>query len=345
MVTKSKQEAALSAPDGSGRPTESPLSSDGAAAAWDKVRRLSLDQLDRMLRLVPKILRAGEPRHVHEFRVASRRFQQAFDLLIAPPAPSPLRRLRRKIKRARRALSDVRNCDVFIQRVEARLARRRLGHRKAWNTVLEYLRERRSNARSQALRKVTKLNLGKVYIRLQSVFAAGAPPAKANGDADFSAAASATKGTLEQQLAKELGKAWEGFKAQTLRSQESPDGKSIHQARIAGKKLRYLIEVMRALEIPGCRDVIGWLRKLQQFLGDWHDLDVAEQMIAEMLARPEFLRDNLEITAEIVRLIAQERKAKSHLLIRCLETGLSSPGGARLQDWVGDLLTRTPQEK
>jgi CHAD domain-containing protein len=343
MVPDSQQQEAPPptecAPAGSGASTEFWLPPGDDAAAWGKVRKIALAQAHRMLRVVPKILRADDPRYIHDFRVAGRRCQQALDLLSAPSASAPLSRLRRKVKRSRRALSDVRNCDVLIQSVEARLARHRMGHHQAWNAVLEYLRERRSHAHARALRKLTKSNFGKLYTRLQSILASGVPAAQAKVDADLPATtARATEAPLNLQLSAELEKTWSRFHAEILRSQQSPDGESIHRARIAGKKLRYLIEIMAGLEIPGCRDAIGWLRELQRYLGEWHDRDVAEQIIAEALARPQFIREHLAITAEIVRLIAQERKAKLRLSAKYQEMGLASGGGARLQTWVEALL-------
>lgn len=313
------------------------------SASWKQIRKAAAAQLDRMLRLVPKLLRSDEPRHIHDFRVATRRFQQAFDLLGPRPRSSSAARHRRKIKRARRAFSEVRNCDVLIDRVEAVLAGRSARYRRVWIALVEYLRDRRSSARDRALRKLTKLNLGKVYVQLQSVIAGEAPPRKTNGEME-TFPGRAEDFMVKARLIEELENKWSRFQADLGRSQQSPDGRSIHQARIAGKKLRYLIEIMRTLEIPGCGEALAWLQKLQQYLGDWHDLEVSEQMIVEMLARPQFVRDHLDVAAETLRLIARERKAKTALATRYGEMGLAAGGGASLQSWVDTMLARARPE-
>src|SRR5262249_649873 len=48
-------------------------------------------------------------------------------------------------------------------------------------------------------------------------------------------------------LAGSLLQAWEVLNERLGQSQKQPTAKTIHAVRIAGKKLRYLIEVMRAL--------------------------------------------------------------------------------------------------
>lgn len=309
------------------------------AAALQKLRDLALARMDRMLGLIPKLLRAEKPRHIHDFRVASRRFQQVFEVLNASPLPPPMKRLRGKIKRSRRIFSDVRNCDVMIQSIEKRLARRRAGHREAWHAVLGYLKERRSRAYDRALRKMTQLNLDKTYVRLRGVLLSAPRSGAGDGDGGLPRPAlPAGDGQLRLRVIEELDKAWRRFEAEFRKSQQSSSADLVHRARIAGKKLRYLIEVMGELGFPGCNEANAWLRELQQYLGDWHDLDVAEQMMIEMLARPQFLRDHLEIAPGILKLIAGHRNAKAELAVEYREIELASGGGKFLQEWVHALL-------
>ncbi|HTV54713.1 MAG TPA: CHAD domain-containing protein [Terriglobia bacterium] len=326
------------APTGVGTPGELRGPVDEDSARWGKARKLALAHLDRILELVPKILRSENPDRIHDLRVASRRLQAVLDVLTATPASSSLRRLRRKIKRSRTIFSDVRNCDVLIGQIERRLKRRRAGRRKAWNAALDYLRERRSKACARAVRKLAKINLGRVYIRLQSSLAPPPGTVGRNGQRDMPGV-DARDVRLESRLTEELEKAWLQFRAELAQSQQSLTGRSIHKARIAAKELRYLVEVMDEFRIPGSWDATRWLRQVQQYLGDWHDLDVAEQMLAEMLARPQFVLDQLEIAAEVIKLILLERKMKRDLAINYQKMALASAEGARLQAWVETLLT------
>jgi CHAD domain-containing protein len=336
--SQERQAETLCVPDGAGTPGELWLAVSEDAAGWDKARKLALAHLDRILDLVPKILRSENPDRIHDLRVASRRLQAVVDVLTVAPASSSLKRLRRKLKRARVAFSDVRNCDVLIERVERRLKRCRAGHREAWNAVLDYLRERRSEACARALRKLAKLNFGRVYIRLQSLLTSAPETAQGNGQG-ASLSVAMRDVLLKSRLAEELEKTWLQFRTDLAQSQQSLSGQSIHKARIVAKKFRYLVEVMDEFRIPGSCDAVKWLREVQQYLGDWHDLDVAEQMLAEMVARPQYVLEHLEIAREIVKLIALERQAKRHLSVKYQEMALVSAEGTRLHDWVEALLT------
>ena len=122
-------------------PAEKPLDE------WARVRELALHQLDRFVSLEPKVLRGDDTDAIHDMRVASRRLQQVLDLLYPPPPSDEIRGLRRKIRRARRALSNVRNCDVLIQRVESSRRRRRAARRDTWTAVEHFLVERRAEVK------------------------------------------------------------------------------------------------------------------------------------------------------------------------------------------------------
>ena len=90
-----------------------------------KVREIALRQLQRLMSYEAKVLRGDDVDAIHDMRVASRRLQQVLDLLFPKPRSAEFRQLRRKIRRCRRALGDVRNCDVLLEIVSRSLARKR----------------------------------------------------------------------------------------------------------------------------------------------------------------------------------------------------------------------------
>ena len=139
------------------------------ANEWNKVRKLALRHLNRFISLEAKVLKGDDPDAIHDMRVASRRLQQVLDLVFPKPQPREARRLRRKIRRCRRALGDVRNCDVLLQQVEGRLARRRSSDREAWTVVKQHLQERRSESFARAIRKLSKMNLAVFYMHTKEI--------------------------------------------------------------------------------------------------------------------------------------------------------------------------------
>ncbi len=124
---------------------------------------------------------------------------------------------------------------------------------------------------------------------------------------------------------------------------------AVHEARIAGKRLRYLIEPVRDV-VPGARDVVSWLKRLQDALGDLHDLDVlaraideaAESLEGECLAALAALRERADargdqLFAEYEENFAGLRRAE---LIDRVETLARRLDGARQTETERKFLLR-----
>jgi CHAD domain-containing protein len=308
--------------------------------AWSTVRRLALKQLNRFMALEPKVLRGDDPDAIHDMRVASRRLQQVLDLLYPKPRSRELRALRRKIQRSRRCLSEVRNCDVLMARLEKALASKRVSRREARLALRHYLLERRAQSFDKALSKLGKVNLAVFYLELRSCLSpAGTSAPLAHHAHPHSPEAELTPALFYQRVGESLGGVWRAFESQLALSHSDPRPGVIHGARIATKRLRYLIEVVAELDVPGSEEALAWLRQLQRRLGEWHDLEVLEQMMIEMVARPDFLREHLETAVQVERLIARNRAVKKKLQGRYFGMTLDSPDLQRLKDWVGYLLS------
>ena len=306
---------------------------------WNKVRKLALRHLNRFISLEAKVLKGDDPDAIHDMRVASRRLQQVLDLIFPTPLPREARRLRRKIRRCRRALGDVRNCDVLLEHVERRLGRRRSSHREAWAAVKQHLQERRSESFARAIRKLSKLNLAVFYMRTKAILdrlgpksdqgQIAQPPAHPNG---------ALLEPFPMRLAKALIGVWNEFEKQVAASQSDPSATSIHAARIGAKRLRYLLEVVSQLGMPGSAQALAWLRKIQQHLGDWHDMEVLEEMIIEMMAKPQFLRDHLPLALVTGRLILRNRATKQGFRDKYFRMTLNPPSHQEIRGWMESLL-------
>jgi CHAD domain-containing protein len=304
--------------------------------AWKKVRKLALRQLDRFMSLEPKVLRGDDPDAIHDLRVASRRLQQILDLLYPVPPPPEIRKLRRKIQRCRRTLGEVRNCDVQLQRVERTLGSKRTARRESWEAVRHYLRQRRSENFEKAVRKLGKVNLAVFYVQLKEHLAPshlvidsarrGEPPSEL-GPQEF-----------YERLAEALERVWHRMETQIAQSHRDSSAAVIHGVRIAAKRVRYLIEVIREFNVPGAAETLARLRTLQQLLGDWHDLEVMEQMMIEMVARPQFLRDHLQIAIGVERLILRIRLHKQTHRQKYFRMTTDSEGYQQMRDWVAEVL-------
>jgi len=316
---------------------------------WARAQKLAVRQLNRLVTLEPKVLRDESPDAIHDLRVASRRLQEVLDLLYPAPRPQEIQKLRRKLRRARRALSELRNCDVLLERVGAALAGKRSSHRDAWEALRAYLSERRAEAANKGLRKLSKINLAAFYLHLKRhVAAAGRPSEPAISPAAAGEVSGSAHGqliafpdgeeTFGQRLAKALESDWQAFEARVADSHGDQRAPLIHQVRIAAKRLRYLIEVVHEFDVEGSPEALGWLRRLQEHLGNWHDLEILEQMTIEMVGRPKFLRDHLDTALKIEKLVLRNRGSKKRLVERYVRMTLGSDEYRRLAQWVGRAL-------
>jgi CHAD domain-containing protein len=306
---------------------------------WSKVRKLALRHLNRFVSLEAKVLKGDDPEAIHDMRVASRRLQQVLDLIFPKPLPREARRLRRKIRRCRRVLGDVRNCDVLLQQVEGRLARNRCSDREAWATVRQHLQERRSDSFSRAIRKLSKVNLAVFYMRAKEILDRLRPtPNREHVSHPLIQPEGLTFEPFPARLTQALVGAWREFEKQVASSHRETTAPSIHAARLCAKRLRYLLEVVNQFRIPGSSGALTWLRKIQQHLGDWHDIEVLEEMIIEMIAKPEFLRDQLPLAMATGKLILRNRTTKRRFREKYFQMTLDSPDYQGIKDWVEGLL-------
>jgi CHAD domain-containing protein len=268
----------------------------------------------------------------------------------------------------------VRNTDVLLNQIEQNLGRKRLAHRDVWTTFRDYLQERRDSEMRKASRKLGKLNLAGWYVHAKGVLAVkgtlasapepapepapkpiskpaivarvfgrtaglGAEPVSArNSPANPAEAAKAPQDShppeLRALLTESLLQSWEALNNRVVQSQREPSATTIHAVRIAGKRLRYLIEVMQALRVAGSDPALDWLRRLQQDLGEWHDLEVMEQTMIGMVARPKFLRDHLELGLEAEKLVLRNRKVKQDYQDRFFELMEQKTDMEGLANWI-----------
>jgi CHAD domain-containing protein len=139
-------------------------------------------------------------------------------------------------------------------------------------------------------------------------------------------------------MAKSLEPVWTAFESQVTESRDNPCPAALHAARLAAKRLRYLLEVVHEFRVPGCADQLAWLRRLQQHLGDWHDLEIQSQIMAGMVARPTFLREHLELCQQIISLIRREQARKKVYEDKYFLMVRESLEWQRLNQWIAHLL-------
>jgi CHAD domain-containing protein len=301
---------------------------------WALVSRLAIKHLDRCLSLEPKVLQGDDTDAIHDLRVATRRLQQVVDLVYPSPHSGEIRKLHRGLKRCRSSLSEVRNYDVLLGRIDAALARKRTARRDAWEAIGKYLRELRSVRLEKSLRKLAKANLSVIYVRLKERL-----PADENGITSRNGAGQhLAAGQFYERISDALKTVWAELEREIARSRHEHDAAVLHRTRIAVKHVRYLIEVVHAFDVAGSKETLIWLRSLQTQLGNWHDLVVFEEAVIGMLADRDFLHDHLEMAIQIERLLMRNRALKSKLEKKYFEMIRDKTGLIRTRKWVRDVV-------
>jgi CHAD domain-containing protein len=255
-------------------------------------------RLRRFASLLSLLASADDPKAVHNARVWSRRLQQYLAVLFPKPRPRKARKLRRKLRRIKRALGEWRNCDVMLALV-AREQRHTRSHitRRAWEAVREHLSARRAREITRARRKLVKYS--------PEDFAAPTlkpleRPAEGQGE-----------GALMQPLRASVQEASVQWHSALKQADESRDETAIHAFRIATKRLRYLVELLYDLRDETNKPLLGDLKKWQTRLGVWHDRQMLQQAIAEALARAEFLLREPDTARALLGLLKKIRARQS----------------------------------
>ncbi|HEU5180304.1 MAG TPA: CHAD domain-containing protein [Candidatus Polarisedimenticolia bacterium] len=235
-----------------------------------------LDERSReLLQLRARILRRGDEEAYHDIRVATRRLQELVAFLNPFLPQRRARRLWRRARKIRRAVSDTRNADV-MRLVAAKLCpdldqdhSRSL--KKLCSRCLPVPRRRRPRSLPEARKRIAAL---------RARFHDPAP--------------GAVRTRAEQLLEERLARL-----AKARRNARSGSPRAMHRLRIAVKHYRYLLELLSPLGLVGAEPVLEKAQSAQHTLGKLHDLD--------MLV--EFLEDNGS-SKDMRRALARERQRR-----------------------------------
>jgi CHAD domain-containing protein len=236
----------------------------------------------------------GDPLALHEARVASRRMREALPLIAGDHRS---RKLGRHMRRITRALGPVRELDVLAQMLEE-LGANGDASRQAIAKLREAVARERDQLRAEMIRRLHDCDLEK--LRRRAIAAAR----KSSGDE--------SRKHARERLARAQARA--ARRSAQLESAMDvaagiylPD--RLHLVRVAVKKLRYSLEVVRELSRSRATARIRSLKQTQDLLGRMHDLEV---LIARTRAvQSSSSAPNLKVSADLDRLVrALERECR-----------------------------------
>jgi CHAD domain-containing protein len=205
--------------------------------------------------------RAGDADGIHQARVATRRLREALPVLARK---GPRRKLERAARTLTRTLGPVRELDVALQTLDE-LAAARDVPRRAIAALRRSIASERRALHGELVHSLDRINVEKLQRRaVESVRDETARSPKTREQAARHLAAARTR---VARRADALRVAIDAAAAMYL-----PD--RLHGVRIAVKKLRYAMEVVRDLSRSRATARLQTLKRTQDLLGRMHDLEV-----------------------------------------------------------------------
>ena len=297
------------------------------AAESRTLAQLVQKRLEKYVSLLPAVLAGDDPDAVHDVRVWSRRLQQSVTALFPKPRPAKVRRLRRPLRRVRRFLGEWRNCDVVLEMVlrEQRRTRSK-AKRQAWEQVRQHLLQKRSDQVARARKKLLRQDLVDFSGRIGKLI--DQPRDEENAEA------------LTVRLRAGIEAAWSRWESSLAQAMKTREPRDTHALRIATKAMRYRTELLHDLGDASTQPLLGWLKELQETLGLWHDRQVLYQMIAEALARPEFLLQESDAARTLLTVLEKDRSQQGTATDKIFRLALEHTGRKQMETWI----KKTPQE-
>jgi CHAD domain-containing protein len=266
------------------------------AEAGRKVIRF---HLARMIDREPGTREGTDPEELHGMRVATRRMRAAWRVFGDGFRPERTKRFRRRLQLIAARLGTVRDLDVLIEATEAFAETPPAGERGGLQPLLDAWRAQRDAGRALLIRELDSGGHRRFVEDYRDfVLAVGAEAKPVSPTIPHRVRDTAGSRIL---LAYEHVRAYESV----LRWADVP---TLHELRIAAKRLRYTLEFVREALGPEAPALIGRVVALQDHLGAMNDAEVAASMARTFLV--DHAGDLVDSqTAAISRyLVARERE-------------------------------------
>jgi CHAD domain-containing protein/CYTH domain-containing protein len=238
-------------------------------------RLLALSYLDEAVGAVSRVLDASDPEGLHDFRVALRRLRSVLRAYRPWLRTAIKRKLRDELRGIAAATGSGRDAEVLLSWVRSCEDGLKPRERSGVRWLARELAERRDAGYAAVAADVIprfRVLEAKLRARL-STYAVSMRVGEARPVRTLSEAL----GALVTEHAAELG--------DQLSQIGGPDDEErAHEARIAAKRLRYLVEPLRG-QVEGGRALVKRVKALQDVLGNLHDLHVLARETADAVAR------------------------------------------------------------
>lgn len=233
-------------------------------------RRRALAHLEDVRDARDRLDDASDDEALHDFRVALRRLRswvRAFRPLLCDTLP---RKAERRLKRIARGTGSSRDLEVHIAWIEHARGSMRGASREGSDWLLDLLRVRKAGC-DAALRHAIDDEYDRAVECVES------------GLGRYVASVLEPEPPFAPAFAELVRKHTTTFAEAVGRVASIGDRAEAHAARIAAKRLRYLLEALEC-DRPAVHPIIGQLKALQDNLGELHDAQIFASEIAALEA-------------------------------------------------------------
>jgi len=234
-------------------------------------RIVALDLLDSAAKARERLDDASDPGALHDFRVGVRRLRNWLRALRPWLDDSTPKRARRGLKKAARLTGDSRDAEVHREWIIAQRGALSVRQRRGMAWLLEKVdNEKQDSDQMVATRGV------RAFDRAHTTLSRKLKTYRMKIDAHADELPRPFASVMAELLRAQAGKL-----AKRLTNIESyEDASCVHKARLAGKRLRYLLEPIAA-SVESADRLVSELADLQDVLGNWHDVHVFSEALAK----------------------------------------------------------------
>jgi CHAD domain-containing protein/transposase-like protein len=283
---------------------------DPIAEAGRKVLRYHFAE---MLRHEEGTRQGDDIEELHDMRVATRRMRAAFDVFEQAFKSKAIQAHRKGLKEAGRALGNVRDLDVFMEKAQMYLDTLPEDHHQGLEPLLSAWKEQREAGRAEMLAHLDGekyQNFKITFLKFLNTRGAGAQPVPKDKPAPDLVRHIAPV-LIYTQLANVRA-------FSSILNTASID--QLHALRIEFKRLRYTVEFFREVLGESAKEVIKDIKELQDHLGDLNDARVACEILREFLDNLEDRQLNLPVSERknpepIVAYLAAKHAERHNLMI------------------------------
>ena len=285
------------------------LPGDTLAEAGRKVMRFHFAY---MLKKEPGTRLGEDIEALHDMRVATRRLRAAFEVFQPAFEPNVLKNHLKGLRATGRALGEVRDLDVFMEKAGHYLGTLETDHQHDLDLLLDSWRGQRDEARKRMLAYLDS----QAYDEFKHQFNIFL---NSPGAGERNIRMDQPTPTLVCELAPVL--IYTRFSEVRAFNPILADAtiEQLHALRIEFKKLRYTVEFFREVLGKTAQDVIADIKRVQDHLGDLNDAQVATQILRDFIdlweprldALPIHERPSLE---PLVQYLATRHSERHHLM-------------------------------